>query len=499
MKKTFNHLGLSPEVLAAVDSMGFTTPTPIQDQTIPIVLAERDVVGAAQTGTGKTAAFVLPIMDMLQRELAADRARFDEEQARRQAEREAVEAEQAATAPEAADVAAEAVAAEPEAVATAEAAAAAEAEPEADPEHAPAKKKRRKRKKKHQHKRPKGPFALVITPTRELAQQIDDVASVVGGFTDQRVMTVVGGKKYGPQVEGIAKGIDMLVATPGRLIDLMEQRAVDLSKVRFLVLDEADRMLDMGFWPSVRKIVAAVPKERQTLLFSATLSKDILNQVHNLLREPEFVEVARKGETADTVQQFVMPVSQMQKSDLLQQLLEQKGGTRILIFTRTKRRADACARRLKKAGLHADSIHSDKTQSQRQRILDDFKAGKLDILVATDVLSRGIDVTEIDYVVNYDVPLDPEDYVHRIGRTGRAGLGGEAYTFVAVDEITAFREIEYFTKKIIDVYDLEGFEYTDDRIVPRADRSAERGKSATGKRRMAFSGSRRRGSYPRRR
>ena len=492
MKKTFNHLGLSPEVLAAVDSMGFTTPTPIQDQTIPIVLAERDVVGAAQTGTGKTAAFVLPIMDMLQRELAADRARFDEEQARRQAEREAAEAEQAATAPEA-------VAAEPEAVATAEAAAAAEAEPEADPEHAPAKKKRRKRKKKHQHKRPKGPFALVITPTRELAQQIDDVASVVGGFTDQRVMTVVGGKKYGPQVEGIAKGIDMLVATPGRLIDLMEQRAVDLSKVRFLVLDEADRMLDMGFWPSVRKIVAAVPKERQTLLFSATLSKDILNQVHNLLREPEFVEVARKGETADTVQQFVMPVSQMQKSDLLQQLLEQKGGTRILIFTRTKRRADACARRLKKAGLRADSIHSDKTQSQRQRILDDFKAGKLDILVATDVLSRGIDVTEIDYVVNYDVPLDPEDYVHRIGRTGRAGLGGEAYTFVAVDEITAFREIEYFTKKIIDVYDLEGFEYTDDRIVPRADRSAERGKSATGKRRMAFSGSRRRGSYPRRR
>ena len=494
MEKKFDELGLSADVLAAVEEMGYTTPTPIQDQTIPLVLGRKDVVGAAQTGTGKTAAFVLPIMDLLQQESKEHYQAWKE----RQAELEARDAARA-----------EAARAEAEAKAAAEAEAAAEAADEGEPADGEAadadvpadlpRKKRRRRKRKKAYKRPKGPFALVVTPTRELAQQIDDVATQVGGHTKLRVLTVVGGMKYGPQIEGIERGIDILVATPGRLIDLMNQNAVDLSKVEFLVLDEADRMLDMGFWPSVRKIVAAVPAERQTLLFSATLSKDIMSQTNMLLKDPEFVEIARKGETADTVEQYLMPVGQMQKSALLNALIEQKGGTRILVFTRTKSRADACARRLKKAGIKADSIHSDKAQNKRQRILDDFKNSKIDVLIATDVLSRGIDISEVNYVVNYDVPLDPEDYVHRIGRTGRAGEDGVAYTFMAIDEVGPLREIEYFTHKLIDTYDLEGFEYTEDRITPKPDRSTDRGKTSTGKRKMAFSGSRRRSSYPRRR
>ena len=473
MDKTFNDLGLSADVLAAVEEMGYTTPTPVQEQTIPLVLENKDVVGAAQTGTGKTAAFVLPIMDMLRQRTDAfyeewrEQQRKRDEADKRNAEKREAEAKKAGK------------------------------DEKAEKDGKPGKKKRRKKKKAPKRK---GPFALIITPTRELAQQIDDVSTVVAEHTNLRVLTIVGGKKYGPQIEGIQKGIDVLVATPGRLIDLMNQKAVDLTKVEFLVLDEADRMLDMGFWPSVRKIVAAVPEERQTLLFSATLSKDIMNTTHSLLKDPEFVEISQKGETADTVEQYVMPVSQTQKNDLLQALLEEKGGTRILVFTRTKRRADMCARRLKKASFRVESIHADKTQAQRTRALEDFKQGKVDILIATDVLARGIDVSEINYVVNYDVPLNPEDYVHRIGRTGRAGENGMAFTFVAVDEITSFREIEYFTKKIIDVYDIKGFPYSDNRIVPKPDRSPERGRTASGKRKMAFSGSRqRRGGYPGRR
>ena len=470
METKFNDLGLSADVLAAVEEMGYITPTPVQEQTIPLVLELKDVVGAAQTGTGKTAAFVLPIMDMLRQRTDAfyeewrEHLRKCEEADKRNAQKREEEAKKAGK------------------------------DEKSEKEGKPSKKKRRKKKKAPKRK---GPFALIITPTRELAQQIDDVSTVVAKHTNLRVLTVVGGKKYGPQIEGIQKGIDVLVATPGRLIDLMNQKAVDLSKVEFLVLDEADRMLDMGFWPSVRKIVAAVPEERQTLLFSATLSKDIMNTTHSLLKDPEFVEISQKGETADTVEQYVMPVSQTQKNDLLKALLEEKSGTRILVFTRTKRRADICARHLKKASFRVDSIHADKTQAQRTRALEDFKRGKLDILIATDVLARGIDVSEINYVVNFDVPLNPEDYVHRIGRTGRAGEAGMAFTFVAVDEITSFREIEYFTKTIIDVYDIEGFPYSDNRIVPKPDRSPERGRTATGKRKMAFSGSRqRRGGYP---
>ncbi len=448
MSKNFADLGLSKSILEAVKSMGYEIPTPIQEQTIPMVLDHKDVVGAAQTGTGKTAAFMLPIMDLLERDLDERYAEWKQVQKEKdQAYREA---------------------------------------------H-PDQKKRRRRGK---YKKPRGPFALIVTPTRELAQQIDDVAKEVEPFSKVHPFTVVGGQKYGPQIDGIKKGVDVLVATPGRLIDLMEQNAVELDNVKYLVLDEADRMLDMGFWPSVRKIVAAVPEERHTLLFSATLSRDIMNQTHSLLKDPEFVEIAKNGETSDQVDQFIMPVAQSQKSDLLQALLEEKGGTRILVFTRTKRRADACAKRLKKANIKAESIHADKTQAQRTRALDNFKNSKIDVLIATDVLARGIDVSDVNYVVNYDVPMNPEDYVHRIGRTGRAGEHGSAYTFVGVDEITAMREIEYFTKHVIDVHDVKGFEYQDSRVVPRPDRSAEKGKTAAGKRKLAYNGSRRRRSYP---
>ena len=527
-EKTFYDLGLSTEALQAVEAMGYVTPTPIQEQTIPLVLAGKDVVGAAQTGTGKTAAFVLPMLDLLQAESKAAYLAWKERQAKIEerhgdAGESSNDADAALCHPERSEGSQATENESPEGLSLSnQSGEGGESQDDGDPvilgaskgalealsDELPAaggnRKKKRRRKKKKAYKKPKGPFGLVITPTRELAQQIDDVATQVGGFTKQRVLTVVGGKKYGPQIEGIARGIDVLVATPGRLIDLMNQDAVDLSKVRFLVLDEADRMLDMGFWPSVRKIVAAVPEERQTLLFSATLSKDIMNTTNLLLKEPEFVEIARKGETADTVEQHVMPVSQTQKGDLLISLLEQKGGTRILVFTRTKRRADICAKKLKRAGFSTDSIHSDKSQSTRQRILDNFKASKLDVLIATDVLARGIDINEVNYVVNFDVPQDPEDYVHRIGRTGRAGEAGVAYTFVAIDEIPTFREIEYFTHRVIDIYDLEGFEYTEDRIIPRADRSAERGVTAGGKRKMPFSSGRggrggRRSNIPRRR
>lgn len=450
MSDTFQELGLSKDILDAVSAMGYEVPTPIQSQTIPLVLEHKDVVGAAQTGTGKTAAFMLPVMDMMQNDYVQARNEWKEAQKKKEEELLAE-----------------------------------------NPDYKPSSKRKR-------FKRQKGPFALVVTPTRELAQQIDEVAKQIEKFTQLRSLTVVGGEKYGPQIDGIRKGIDILVATPGRLIDLMNQNAVNLGKVSYLVLDEADRMLDMGFWPSVRKIVAAVPEDRQTLMFSATLSRDIMNQTHSLLKDPEFVEVSHKGETSSQVDQYIMPVSQSQKPELLQALIEEQGGSRILVFTRTKRRADECADRLKRANFKAESIHADKSQTQRTHALEDFKNSKIEVLIATDVLSRGIDVDDVDYVVNFDVPLNPEDYVHRIGRTGRAGEHGMAFTFVGVDEISSLREIEYFTKHIIEVHDVEGFEYSENRVIPRPDRSAERGKTSTGKRKYAFNGSKTRRSYPRR-
>ena len=357
--ENFNELGLSEKTLGAVARLGYEAPTPVQEQAIPLVLEGRDLIAAAKTGTGKTAAFSLPAMDRLG--------------------------------------------------------------------HAKGK---------------QGPLMLVVTPTRELAQQIGEVCTAIAVSTHHRILTVVGGLSYEPQIKRLRHGVDVLIATPGRLIDLMEQQAVHLNDVGVLVLDEADRMLDMGFWPSMKKIVAATPAERQTLLFSATIDRSIQNSVGKLLRDPALVEIAHKGDTADTVDQYIVRVPQTLKPDLLRAVLKERGSKRVIVFARTRSRADSTCRRLKRAGFAAEAIHSDRSQNQRRRALDNFASGATDVIVATDVLARGIDVEEVDYVVNYDLPTQPEDYVHRIGRTGRAGASGYAISFVSPETEDALRDIE---------------------------------------------------------
>lgn len=448
MDNAFAELGLNEQILAGVDSLGFTQPTPVQEQAIPLVLEGRDLVASAQTGTGKTAAFALPT---LQRIMGIT---LDEPPAQPQ---------------------------EP----------AAEAQPESEQaEEAPAPKRRRRRRRRGKggtdtsapvaSGEPARPLALVVTPTRELAQQIERVVTTVCQHTGQRSVIVMGGAKFDRQLKALAQGCDLLVATPGRLIDLMEHRHVDLGQVRILVLDEADRMLDMGFWPSVRRIVQALPKQRQNLLFSATIPPSIKGTIDAMLTDPAAVEIARVGETADTVEEHLCPVTQGQKTSLLQALVQTGGaepGTtpeRVLVFCRTKHRVDDVSKTLKGAGLKVEVMHADRPQKARDKALERFRDGQVQLLVATDVMSRGIDVSGIDAVVNFDVPMDPEDYVHRIGRTGRAGATGHAYTFVAPDEISPLREIEYFTKKLVPVWDLPGFSYDDARIVPNPSRSTSK-------------------------
>ena len=447
MDNAFAELGLNEQILAGVESLGFTQPTPVQEQAIPLVLEGRDLVASAQTGTGKTAAFALPT---LQRIMGIT---LDEPPAQPQ---------------------------EPVAEAQTEAAQA---------EEAPKPRRRRRRRKGKggaeasapvASGEPARPLALVVTPTRELAQQIERVVTTVCQHTGQRSVIVMGGAKFDRQLKALARGCDLLVATPGRLIDLMEHRHVDLGQVRILVLDEADRMLDMGFWPSVRRIVQALPKERQNLLFSATIPPSIKGTIDAMLTDPATVEIARVGETADTVEEHLCPVTQGQKTQLLQALVQTGGaepGTtpeRVLVFCRTKHRVDDVSKTLKGAGLKVEVMHADRPQKARDKALERFREGQVQLLVATDVMSRGIDVSGIDAVVNFDVPMDPEDYVHRIGRTGRAGATGHAYTFVAPDEISPLREIEYFTKKLVPVWDLPGFAYDDARIVPNPSRSTSK-------------------------
>ncbi|MGI6230600.1 MAG: DEAD/DEAH box helicase [Tractidigestivibacter sp.] len=414
MNTQFAELGLNEQILAGVDDLGFTEPTPVQKQAIPVVLEGRDVVASAQTGTGKTAAFALPTLQLIQhdRESASEGAR--------------------------------------------------------------------------------GPFALVVTPTRELAAQIEDVVSVVSKRCGLRAVIVMGGEKFDRQIKQLGRGCDLLVATPGRLLDLMEHDHVSLAQVHVLVLDEADRMLDMGFWPSVRRIMHALPARHQTLLFSATIPPSIKGTIDALLTDPEYIEIARIGETAATVEEHLCPVTQGQKTQLLEALIQTGGAAgqkpeRVLVFCRTKHRVDDVCKTLKNAGIKVDVMHADRPQKARERALEKFRAGKCQVLVATDVMSRGIDVEGIDAVVNFDVPMDPEDYVHRIGRTGRAGATGHAYTFVAPDEISPLREIEYFTKKLIPTWDLPDFPYDTGRIIPPANRSTSKPK------RTMFSGSRSRG------
>ena len=447
MTTSFAELGLNEQILAGVDALGFSEPTPVQAQAIPLVLAGRDIVASAQTGTGKTAAFALPALQLIM-----------------------------GLSPQADEAQAEATSPTP----TAE---------DAAPEDAPAPKPRRRRRRRRKPAQgstpaategPARPLALVVTPTRELAQQIERVVTTVCEHTGQRSVIVMGGAKFDRQLKALARGCDLLVATPGRLIDLMEHKHVDLGSVRVLVLDEADRMLDMGFWPSVRRIMQALPDQRQNLLFSATIPPSIKGTIDAVLTDPATVEIARVGETADTVEEHLCPVTQGQKTQLLQALVETGGaepGTRperVLVFCRTKHRVDDVSKTLKSAGLQVEVMHADRPQRARDKALERFREGQVQLLVATDVMSRGIDVSGIDAVVNFDVPMDPEDYVHRIGRTGRAGATGHAYTFVAPDEITPLREIEYFTRKLVPLWDLPGFDYDDGRIVPNPTRATSR-------------------------
>ena len=367
---TFNELNLSAPLLRAIAEAGYETPSPIQAKAIPPVLEGRDLMGCAQTGTGKTAAFVLPSMSRLTHVA-----------------------------------------------------------------------------------RHHGPAMLVVTPTRELAQQIADVCTTVEAYTHHRSVTIVGGVGYEPQKQALRRGCDILVATPGRLVDLIEQGEAHLDEVEVLVLDEADRMLDMGFLPQMRKIVSETPSTRQTLLFSATLDENAIGGIRDLVHDPATVEIAHKGTVAETIDQYVLPVSLDEKNGLLTKVLKSEGTDRVIVFTRTKHRADACCRRLRRAGIACAPIHGDRSQNQRERALRDFRDGKVDILVATDVLARGIDVSDVRYVVNFDVPEDPEDYIHRIGRTGRAGETGWALTFVTVNDAEDLFDIERLMGQVVPPYE----------------------------------------------
>lgn len=449
MEITFAELGLNEQILAGVATLGFNAPTPVQAAAIPAVLAGKDVVASAQTGTGKTAAFMLPTLQRIAVEKPREAEKPDAKEPNADAGRNAADKR----------------------TATAERSA------------------KRGSAKRGDAKRNAYPRALIITPTRELAAQIDDVAKSVCESTGQQAVIVTGGARYKHQITSLQKGCDVLVATPGRLIDLLDKKHTSLENIQVLVLDEADRMLDMGFWPSVRRIMEQLPKAHQTLLFSATLPASITSTIDALLKDPERIEIARTGQTAATIEQHLCSVTQGQKPQLLKALIDSfdPAPERVLVFCRTKSRVDSIYKNLKAAGLKVDVMHADRPQKARARALERFRSGAIQVLVATDVMSRGIDIQGIDAVINFDVPLDPEDYVHRIGRTGRAGAAGQAFTFMGPDEVTPLREIEYFTKALIPTWDLPGFSYDEGRIMLQDSRST------TKTTRSMFSGSRSRG------
>ncbi|AKM30399.1 RNA helicase [Pandoraea faecigallinarum] len=378
---SFEKLGLSADILRAVADLGYTQPTPIQLQAIPAVLQGGDLLAGAQTGTGKTAGFTLPILQML-----SARAR-----------------------PAAAN-----------------------------------------------GKRPVR--ALVLTPTRELAAQVEESVTQYGKYLRLTSMTVFGGVSMVPQVKQLARGVDILVATPGRLLDHMQQKTVDLSGVEILVLDEADRMLDMGFIRDIRRVLAALPAQRQNLLFSATFSDEIKQLADGLLKSPALIEVARRNTTAETVAQKIHPVDRDRKRELLEHLVREHNWFQVLVFTRTKHGANRLAEQLTKSGIPALAIHGNKSQGARTRALAEFKSGTLQVLVATDIAARGIDIDQLPHVVNFDLPEVAEDYVHRIGRTGRAGANGEAVSLVCVDEHQLLQQIERLIKRTIDREVIPGFE-----------------------------------------
>jgi len=373
---SFTKLGLSDPLLRGVLAGGYTTPTEIQSQAIPAALDDRDIIGCAQTGTGKTAAFVLPILNRLC--------------------------------------------------------------------SAPAPKKRVLR-------------SLILTPTRELAVQIEQSICNYGRFLNVRVLAIYGGVDIHKQLGTLRRGVDIVVATPGRLMDHMRRNTVSFTSVEVFVLDEADRMFDMGFINDVRKVIAALPQKRQTLLFSATMPPEVRQLAAGIQNDPLMIQVGEQHNPIDTITQHVHAVMRQQKMDLLVHMLQNRPMASVLVFSRTKHGADKIARKLGQAGIDAVAIHSDRSQSQRQRALDNFKQGKHQVMVATDIVARGIDVHGISHVINFDVPLFAQDYLHRIGRTGRATATGDAITFVAPDEHDQLRRIERFIGCRLPLEDYEGF------------------------------------------
>ena len=374
---SFAELGLAEPLVRAVTEHGYTQPTPIQAQAIPAVLKGGDLLAGAQTGTGKTAGFTLP---MLQRLNGGKR---------------------------------------------------------------PA---------------PRHVRALVLAPTRELAAQVNESVVTYGKYLKLSSEVVFGGVNINPQIQKLSRGVDILVATPGRLLDLMQQGALNLSAVEILVLDEADRMLDMGFIRDIRKILAALPPKRQNLLFSATFADEIKALADSLLNQPQTIEVARRNSTVEVIGQKIHPVDRDKKHQLLAHLITEHNWFQVLVFTRTKHGANRLAEQLGKSGISAMAIHGNKSQAARTRALSEFKSGKLQALVATDIAARGIDIDQLPFVVNFDLPNVPEDYVHRIGRTGRAGATGEAVSLVCVDERDLLRDIERFIKREIPREVIVGFE-----------------------------------------
>jgi ATP-dependent RNA helicase RhlE len=371
---TFDALGLSNEILSAVREAGYVHPTPIQEQAIPLILKGRDVMGLAQTGTGKTAAFTLPVVDRLVGG-------------------------------------------------------------------------------------PRRTRALVLTPTRELCVQVEESVRKYSKHSSLSVVSVYGGVPLDPQEKKLRAGVDIVVATPGRLIDHLDRQNVVFDDLEVLVLDEADRMLDMGFAPQINRIVSDVPRYRQTLLFSATMPPEVEALARKYLRKPTVVQVGRRSAAAATVAHAVYPVPRERKSSLLAELLRAEKLDSVLVFTRTKHGADRVVRHLQREGIDATAMHADKTQPQRTKALHDFKTGKVRVLVATDIAQRGLDITGITHVINYDVPQQAEDYVHRIGRTGRAAREGDAFTFMAPDEIAMVRAIERIVGQQIPRISVPGYDF----------------------------------------
>ncbi len=461
---SFAGLGLKSGLLKAVDSLGYIDPTPIQEQAIPVALTGRDILGCAQTGTGKTAAFILPSLQLTDRR---DKAPIGET---------TTHLETASALPSGNGAGATGVTPAGNGNGTKSA---------NDPVEGGA-----HRSRGDHPDRPKPPKTvirtLVVTPTRELASQIEEVAVACSRFTGQRVAAVYGGVGYDPQLRKLRRGVDLLVATPGRLLDLQQRGDADLSHVQILVLDEADRMLDMGFWPDVRRIMNLLPPRRQNMLFSATLSNDVMRVAGPILDEPVRVEVAPAATPVQTVEQAIYPVAETQKVDLLVRLLEEEKLDRVLVFTRTKHRADRVCRHLERNRIRGAAIHSNRTQSQRQKALDGFKDGTYRVLVATDIVARGIDVDRISHVINYDLPSQAQDYVHRIGRTARAGASGTAISFLAAEQASELRDIEVMLGQPLPCRDLEGFQYMQ-RVVPSPERSTKKPKP-----RLVYNGSARR-------